>query len=136
MLETRPPRRPLRALTRRRPDGARQIVVPAWAAGERLDGFLQRHGGEAARSRSEWQRLIGLEAVTLNGSPTKPSQRVMTGDRVGIAPAPPQREKAPPGVGGRGPPPRAPRRPAAPDGGPPHGEALPAAGARQHPRRR
>jgi 23S rRNA pseudouridine1911/1915/1917 synthase len=60
----------------------REVVVPPFAAGDRLDGFLQRHGGEPDRSRSEWQRLIGLEAVTLNGSPSKPSQRVATGDLV------------------------------------------------------
>jgi 23S rRNA pseudouridine1911/1915/1917 synthase len=59
--------------------------VPPFAAGDRLDGFLQRHGGEPERSRSEWQRLIGLEAVLVNGSRSKPSERVATGDRVRIA---------------------------------------------------
>jgi 23S rRNA pseudouridine1911/1915/1917 synthase len=59
--------------------------VPPFAAGDRLDGFLQRHGGEPDRSRSEWQRLIGLEAVLVNGSRSKPSERVATGDRVRIA---------------------------------------------------
>jgi 23S rRNA pseudouridine1911/1915/1917 synthase len=63
-------------------------VVPPFAAGDRIDGFLQRHGGEPDRSRSEWQRLIGLEAVLLNGSPTRPSQRVVSGDRVVIASVP------------------------------------------------
>jgi 23S rRNA pseudouridine1911/1915/1917 synthase len=78
------PRRPLRALVRDLP-GGRVIVVPPFAAGDRLDGFLQRHGGEPDRSRSEWQRLIGVEAVKLNGLPSKPSQRVVAGDRVLVA---------------------------------------------------
>jgi 23S rRNA pseudouridine1911/1915/1917 synthase len=78
------PRAPLRAETREL-RSARVVIVPAFAAGDRLDGFLQRHGGEPDRSRSEWQRLIGVEAVLLNGSPSKPSERVATGDRVRIA---------------------------------------------------
>jgi 23S rRNA pseudouridine1911/1915/1917 synthase len=77
-------RQPLRAQTRELRD-ARLVIVPPFAAGDRLDGFLQRHGGEPDRSRSEWQRLIGLEAVRLNGAPSKPSQRVWTGDRVLIS---------------------------------------------------
>ncbi|MGI9144981.1 MAG: RluA family pseudouridine synthase [Chloroflexota bacterium] len=67
----------------------RTVTVPAFAAGDRLDGFLQRHGGEPQRSRSEWQRLIGLEAVRLNGHASKPGQRVISGDRVLIAGASP-----------------------------------------------
>ncbi len=77
-------RTPLRATTRLVGD-AREVVVPAFAAGDRLDGFLQRHGGEPDRSRSEWQRLIGLRAVLLNGSVSKPSERVAMGDRVTIS---------------------------------------------------
>jgi 23S rRNA pseudouridine1911/1915/1917 synthase len=77
-------RSPLRAFTRELAD-ARLVIVPPFAAGDRLDGFLQRHGGEPDRSRSEWQRLIGLDAVLLNGLPSKPSQRVASGDRVQIA---------------------------------------------------
>jgi 23S rRNA pseudouridine1911/1915/1917 synthase len=77
-------RTPLRAVTRDLPD-ARLVLVPPFAAGDRLDGFLQRHGGDPERSRSEWQRLIGVEAVLLNGLPSKPSQRVAPGDRVLIA---------------------------------------------------
>jgi 23S rRNA pseudouridine1911/1915/1917 synthase len=77
------PRPPLRAVTRELSD-ARLVLVPPFAAGGRLDGFLQRHGGEPDRSRAEWQRLIVEEAVTLNGRPTKPSQRVASGDRVVI----------------------------------------------------
>ncbi len=72
---------------RDRPDG-RLVVVPPFAAGDRLDGFLVRFGGEPDRSRAEWQRLIGIEAVRLNGLPSKPSQRVAAGDRVLIVPSP------------------------------------------------
>ncbi len=75
------PRTPLRAVTRDLHD-ARLVLVPSFAAGDRLDGFLQRHGGGPARSRAEWQRLIGEEAVLLNRRPTKPSQRVASGDQV------------------------------------------------------
>src|SRR5437773_6240415 len=78
------PRVPLRAVTRELAD-ARLVVVPPFAAGDRLDGFLQRHGGAPDRSRSEWQRLIGEEQIRLNGLPSKPSARVADGDRVLIA---------------------------------------------------
>src|SRR5919201_1375374 len=81
---SRPKRTPLRAVVRELP-GGRIVVVPPFVVGERLDGFLVRHGGEPERSRAEWQRLIGLEAVHLNGLPAKPSQRVAPGDRVQIA---------------------------------------------------
>jgi 23S rRNA pseudouridine1911/1915/1917 synthase len=74
-----------RPAVRREPPGGRVVMVPPFAAGDRLDGFLQRHGGEPDCSRSEWQRLIGLEAVWLNGQPSKPGQRVVAGDRVLIA---------------------------------------------------
>jgi 23S rRNA pseudouridine1911/1915/1917 synthase len=66
--------------------GGRLVVVPQFVVGERLDGFLVRFGGEPDRSRAEWQRLIGEEAIRLNGLPSKPSQRVMPGDRVLVAP--------------------------------------------------
>jgi 23S rRNA pseudouridine1911/1915/1917 synthase len=75
------PRTPLRAVTRDLPD-ARMVLVPPFAAGDRIDGFLQRHGGEPTRSRAEWQRLIGEGAVLLNRQLTKPSQRVASGDQV------------------------------------------------------
>src|SRR5579884_1990718 len=84
-----PRRLPLKAISQEGPSG-RIVVVPPFAAGDRLDGFLMRHGGEPDRSRSEWQRLIGEAAVRLNGAPSKPSQRVATGDRVLIVPAPRQ----------------------------------------------
>src|SRR5215831_2158690 len=78
-------RRPLRAVVRDVP-GGRLVVVPPFVVGERLDGFLVRFGGEPDRSRAEWQRLIGEEAIHLNGLPSKPSQRVVPGDRVLVAP--------------------------------------------------
>jgi 23S rRNA pseudouridine1911/1915/1917 synthase len=80
-------RQPLRALARDLPAG-RLVVVPPFAGGDRLDGFLVRFGGEPERSRAEWQRLIGDAAVRLNGFPSKPSQRVTAGDRVSIAVVP------------------------------------------------
>jgi len=79
---------PLRVISRQSPSGARVLAVPPFVAGERLDGFLVRHGGVPDRSRSEWQKLIGLEAVLVNGRPAKPSQRVAEGDSVEIAPTP------------------------------------------------
>jgi 23S rRNA pseudouridine1911/1915/1917 synthase len=60
----------------------RILIVPGSAAGERLDSFLQRHAGEPWRSRSEWQRLLGIDAVRLNDKLAKPAQRVTEGDRV------------------------------------------------------
>ena len=62
--------------------------MPPFAAGDRLDGFLVRHGEEPDRSRAEWQKLIGLQSVLLNGRPSKPSERVSTGDRVEVLPMP------------------------------------------------
>jgi 23S rRNA pseudouridine1911/1915/1917 synthase len=76
-------RSPVRAQTRELAD-ARVVIVPPFAEGDRLDGFLQRHGGAPDRSRSEWQRLIGADAVLLNGFPSKPGERVASGDRVRI----------------------------------------------------
>jgi 23S rRNA pseudouridine1911/1915/1917 synthase len=64
------------------PDTDLILCVPPFAAGDRLDGFLVRHGGAAKRSRAEWQRLIELASVTLNGRPTRPGQRVNSGDRI------------------------------------------------------
>src|SRR5437660_595405 len=73
----------LRAVTRELPGGC-IVVVPAFAAGDRLDSFLQRHGGELEHSRSEWQRLITDDGVRVNGLPGKAGQRVSAGDRVSI----------------------------------------------------
>jgi len=63
----------------------RIVVVPPPAAGERLDAFLLHYGGEPELSRSEWQRLIGLDAVRLNDQSSKSGQRLTTGDRVHIS---------------------------------------------------
>ncbi len=71
------------------------VVVPPFVVGERLDGFLVRFGGEPGRSRAEWQRLIGEDAIRINGLSCKPSQRVVPGDRVLVA-ATPRRLELPP----------------------------------------
>src|SRR5438045_8671500 len=89
---------PLRAVVKEML-GGRMVIVPPFAAGDRLDGFLQRHGGEPDRSRSEWQRLIGEEQIRLNGLPSKPSARVADGDRVLIGGAPRKLDLAPPAQG-------------------------------------
>ncbi len=67
-----------------RAGGAEQIVVPPYAHHERLDAFLTRHVGQ--RSRSEWQRMIAVGVVTVNGLRRKPSDRVAPGQRVTIMP--------------------------------------------------
>jgi 23S rRNA pseudouridine1911/1915/1917 synthase len=64
----------------------RTVIVPPDGAGERLDAFLQHYGGDPELSRSEWQRLIGIDAVRLNGLPSKSGQRLTPGDRVHIVP--------------------------------------------------
>ncbi len=66
------------------PAANREVTVPLVAAGDRLDAFLVHYGGEPDRSRSDWQRLIGLDAIRLNGVPCKPGQRLAEGDRVQI----------------------------------------------------
>ena len=71
------------------------IVVPAAAAGERLDGFLQRYGEEPDRSRTEWQRMIAVQSVLLNGLPSKPGQRVAANDHITIAVIPSRLELPP-----------------------------------------
>ncbi|HEV7661992.1 MAG TPA: RluA family pseudouridine synthase [Chloroflexota bacterium] len=83
MPAAEPTRRPLRAVERDS-TGGRVVIVPPLATGDRLDGFLQRHGGEPDRSRTEWQRLIGSDAVRLNGVMAKAGQRVSEGDQVTI----------------------------------------------------
>jgi 23S rRNA pseudouridine1911/1915/1917 synthase len=66
----------------------RVVIVPPPAAGERLDAFLQHHGGEPELSRTEWQRLIGLDAVRLNGQPSKSGHRLTSGDLIQIVHVP------------------------------------------------
>ena len=77
-------RRPLRPPQTASASGALEVVVPPYAARDRLDAFLTRHVG--GRSRSEWERLIERGAVTMNGRIKKPSDRVLAGARVAIEP--------------------------------------------------
>ncbi len=86
-------RLPLRPREFTRPGGAQQVEVPPYAGYERLDAFLTRHVG--GRSRSDWQRLIGLGAVTIGGRRVKPSERVVAGQRVSIRPGPSHLELRP-----------------------------------------
>ena len=81
-----PERQPVRPSQFVRPGGVQQYVVPPYANRERLDAFLTRHVGE--RSRSDWQRLIGLGAVTVDGQRVRPSDRVAGGQRVAVHPVP------------------------------------------------
>lgn len=67
-------------------NGVQQIKVPPYAASERVDAFLTRHVG--GRSRSDWQRLIGLGVVAVDGRQVKPSDRVVTGQWVEILAVP------------------------------------------------
>jgi 23S rRNA pseudouridine1911/1915/1917 synthase len=64
------------------------LTVSPVAAGERLDAFLARHALPADRSRAEWQRLIDLAGVSLNGRPARAGQRLAAGDRVVVASVP------------------------------------------------
>jgi 23S rRNA pseudouridine1911/1915/1917 synthase len=80
-----PERTPLRPRHLQRPNGAEQILVPAFGARMRLDAFLARYG--EGRSRTEWQRLIENGVVTLDGRKVRPSDRVLEGQRVQVTPA-------------------------------------------------
>ena len=75
------------------PPSPTSLVVPVFDAGARLDAFLSRRVGD--RSRSEWQRLIGLGAVRVNRAPAKPSLRLQTGDRVELLAVPARLEAQP-----------------------------------------
>jgi 23S rRNA pseudouridine1911/1915/1917 synthase len=77
-------RRPLRPRHLITANGAEQIVVPPFGAGMRLDAFLARFA--EGRSRTEWQRMIENGAITLDGRPVRPSDRVEGGQRVQVAP--------------------------------------------------
>jgi len=61
--------------------------VPPYANHQRLDAFLTRTVG--GRSRSEWQRLIGLGAVTVEGRRRRAGDRVESGQRVEVGAVPP-----------------------------------------------
>ncbi len=62
------------------------MEVPQYAARQRLDAFLTRFVG--GRSRADWQRLISLGAITLNGRRVRPSDRILPGARVLVDPVP------------------------------------------------
>ncbi|MCC6177864.1 MAG: RluA family pseudouridine synthase [Chloroflexi bacterium] len=82
-----PPRAPLHPRVTVRPNGEEQIVVPPYAANQRLDAFLSKYA--EGRSRTEWQRLISTGAVTLDNRLPRPSDRVSPGQwvRIHILPA-------------------------------------------------
>jgi 23S rRNA pseudouridine1911/1915/1917 synthase len=69
------------------PGGREIVTVPAYVHGERLDAFLTKSVG--GRSRSDWQRLVELELIKVNGRTVKPSTRVWPNERVSIDPAAP-----------------------------------------------
>jgi 23S rRNA pseudouridine1911/1915/1917 synthase len=56
------------------------LVVPPESAGVRLDQWLA--GAAPHLSRSRWQELVKLGAVTLNAQAAKPNTRLRSGDRV------------------------------------------------------
>jgi 23S rRNA pseudouridine1911/1915/1917 synthase len=64
--------------------GELEVVVPADAAGERLDVFLARHVG----SRTAGQRLIDAGLVRVDGAPRPKRHTVAAGARVAVAAAP------------------------------------------------
>jgi 23S rRNA pseudouridine1911/1915/1917 synthase len=78
-------RTPLRPRHVTRPNGAEQIEVPQFGANMRLDAFLARYG--EGRSRTEWRRLIDDGRITLDNRRVRPSDRVLAGQRVQVAPA-------------------------------------------------
>jgi 23S rRNA pseudouridine1911/1915/1917 synthase len=77
-----PERRPLHPNHVVRPNGAEQIEVPPYAAHTRIDAFLAKYG--EGRSRSDWHRLIQQGAVTLDGKLVRPSDRVLSGQRIRV----------------------------------------------------
>jgi 23S rRNA pseudouridine1911/1915/1917 synthase len=62
------------------------VVVPPYAGRQRLDAFLTRNLG--GRSRSDWQRLVSLGAVRVDGRRVKAADRVAPGQRVTVNPVP------------------------------------------------
>jgi 23S rRNA pseudouridine1911/1915/1917 synthase len=69
---------------------ARELVVPAGAAGERLDVFLAAHAG----SRSAAQRLIDGGHVAVDGEP-RPKRHVLAGGETVAVEAPERAAPAP-----------------------------------------
>ena len=74
------------------------LLVPAEAAGERLDRFL----GARLGSRAAAQRRIAAGAVTLDGARARPSDRLRGGERIELVeeqrPPPPAEEPQEPAV--------------------------------------
>lgn len=60
-----------------------EFIVPASAAGERLDVFLAGRD-ELGMTRSAIQRLIRDDRVLVNGRPTRPSRRLEPGERIEV----------------------------------------------------
>jgi 23S rRNA pseudouridine1911/1915/1917 synthase len=85
-LSAVPERQPLRPLQFGHSGGVQQVIVPPYAARQRLDAFLARY--VEGRSRSEWQRLIEVGGVTLDGRRIKPGDRIAVGQRIQIQPVP------------------------------------------------
>jgi 23S rRNA pseudouridine1911/1915/1917 synthase len=69
------------------PGGREIVTVPPYVHGERLDAFLTKSVG--GRSRSDWQRLVELDLIKVNGRSVKPSTRVWPNERVTIEPVTP-----------------------------------------------
>ncbi|QBS37743.1 RluA family pseudouridine synthase [Thermaerobacter sp. FW80] len=65
------------------------FVVPASAAGERLDVFLARQES-LELTRSAIQRLIRRHRVRVNGRPARPSRRLEPGEEVVVELPPPE----------------------------------------------
>ena len=64
-----------------------EFVVPASAAGQRLDVYLAQQG--LPFSRSQLGRRIEENEVLLDGNPTKPGARLKPGQRLLFTPPPP-----------------------------------------------
>ncbi len=64
-----------------------EFLVPASAAGTRLDVFLAQH--DLPYSRSQLGRRIDEGEVRLDGNPTKSGQRLRPGQRIRFTPPPP-----------------------------------------------
>ena len=76
-------------------DEEQTFIVDDADAGERLDVFLAEKRRDL--SRSQLQRLIGTQAIAVNGEPAKSSYRTQSGDLVEVdAPAAPVKAEAAP----------------------------------------
>lgn len=74
---------------------AQKAVVPAHAAGMRLDVFITRYLLESVEnsgfSRSGVQKLIAAGQIALNGSPAKPATRLRLNDVIAFEQLPPKK---------------------------------------------